>query len=148
MNEACERFLEAPEEHSEHLERCSECRAFSGSLNDQLEPEIVLPDPPLAPWEGASHRSWSVVATASLVVLFSVVGLCLGAGISPLVLMGAAGQVPSIPHLFHLLTHFGSAVREAPESFQLEVLAGTIVVNLGLFLLLRKPPKGIHATRR
>ena len=69
--DSCQRYLEDPEGNASHLDTCTECRAFFAELEAPLtgQPPLQIRDLPLAPWEGASHRPWPVIASGALAVL-------------------------------------------------------------------------------
>ena len=73
--ESCQRYLEDPEANASHLAECAECRALAdGLVEDSIPPpsgqagRLSSTSLPLAPWEGAAHRSWPLVAAGALAV--------------------------------------------------------------------------------
>jgi hypothetical protein len=137
----CDQYLEDPEAHAAHLESCAECSAIARELDDAVE---IAPRPlkldalPLAPWEGASHRTWPLVAAgvAALVVLASV--LWIATDLSPL--RELASRVPSWAAVVKMLQLTGRAMG-APIVAVLFVAINTI-----LFFLLRRAPKGLDVS--
>lgn len=138
----CEDYLQDPEAHVTHLESCPSCRTVARELAAGVSlqaPRISLEALPLAPWEGAAHRTWPLVAAGVAAVLVLAVVLFVAAGItSP---AGAAqaivSEVPPVQGLLKLFRHTGTALG-APVVALLFVAINTI-----LFLLLRRSPKGI-----
>src|SRR5438132_10855223 len=85
MNDRCRRFLEDPEANTAHLAECAACRALFDQLNTPVaEASVDVPALPLAPWEGASHRSWPLVLTGALAILAIAIALWAAVGMSPM----------------------------------------------------------------
>lgn len=134
----CEEYLQDPDANAAHLESCEICRAIEDDLGDAV---TMTPRPmnldalPLAPWEGASHRTWplvgaGLVATATLLIVLSA-----AAGVSPL--DAVSSSVPSVQALLAFLQLTGRAIG-GPIVAVLFILINTI-----LFVLLRRSPKGV-----
>ena len=138
----CDDYLQDPEANAAHLESCPACRAIADELAMEVDVQpraIALDALPLAPWEGASHRTWPLVAAGFAAVLILAVVLFIAAGItSP---AGAAqaivSEVPPVQGLLQLFRHTGTALG-APV-----VAVLFIAINTILLLLLRRSPKGI-----
>ena len=138
----CDDYLQEPEANAAHVASCAACRAIAEELSADTgaqPPSIALDALPLAPWEGASHRTWPLVAAGLFAVLILAVVLFVAAGItSP---AGAAqvivSEVPPMQGLLQLFRHTGSALG-APV-----VAVLFLVINTVLFLLLRRSPKGM-----
>ncbi|HEX8152961.1 MAG TPA: hypothetical protein VF698_07550 [Thermoanaerobaculia bacterium] len=148
--ESCERFLEDPEAHAAHLETCADCRAFFAELDAPVAERPIAVDPdalPLAPWEGASHRPWPLVAGVVLAVLAMGIAFFLVAGESPLagMIAAVAREVPQLGFLVDFIQLTGNAAQHAPATWQIAVGISFVVVNTVLFLLLRRSPRGIDA---
>jgi hypothetical protein len=134
MNESCQRFAEDPEANAAHLRECEKCRALYGELPTH---SINVGALPLAPWEGATYRSWPLVIGVSLAVLAIALALCAAAGITPLVAMmiAAQTQISRAGVVYEKLRTFGPIVYGCLF----------IIVNSILILLLRRAPRGIDA---
>ena len=138
----CEKYLEDPEANAAHLESCDACRALVEDLDDEIEVQhrpISVDALPLAPWEGASHRTWPLVAAglAALAILATV--LAFAAGVTSLTGMAAAltTLIPPVQPVVRALQHTGRAI-----GFPV-VAVLFVVINTILFLLLRRAPRGI-----
>jgi len=144
--EACQQYLEDPEANAAHLETCAECRAVNAGLLEKsdVEPPAVNVDSlPLAPWEGASQRSWPFVLTGAVIVIGIALALCDAAGMSPLHV--AEGSLASMDATRGLLNHAASSLRQASIGAQVAFGAAFVIVNALLVLLLRRAPRGIDA---
>jgi len=134
MNDACQRFAEDPEGNAAHLRECAKCAAmYSGVQTKPVNVNAL----PLAPWEGASYRSWPVVIGGALAVLAIALALCAAAGISPVLAIAIETQIQMsrAAFIYQKLRAFGPVV----------FAAAFVVVNSLLILLLRRAPKGIDA---
>lgn len=137
--EECRLYLEDPEAHGAHLATCAACRAVSQELHAKVPAQPIRVEAlPLAAWEGAAHRSWSLVLGSALTVIAIAAALFAAAGESPLVAIGEAVReaIPSSGLMLSLLRLVGGA---APIAIVVSFLA----VNAILFVLLRRAPKGI-----
>ena len=134
----CDEYLQDPDANAVHLESCAECRA--------LEEELALPVGiehrpldvnalPMASWEGASHRTWPLVAAGLVASLTLAIVLSAAADVSPV--DAVASSLPSVEALLTFLQLTGRSIG-APLVGLLFVAINTI-----LFLLLRRPPKGV-----
>lgn len=145
-SESCERYLADPEANAAHLAECEECAALFGSSELPFEVKPIAVDAlPLAPWEGASHRSWPLVIGGLLALFAIAAGLFAAAGVAPIkgVAAGVAAGIPPLDILQGLLQHAGSAAQNAPTGWQIAVAVLFVVVNSLLVILLRRPPKGV-----
>lgn len=161
MNEECTRFMEDPDAHRDHLATCPDCRAFleQEEIFDRelsaAPPELrpigsdVTSSLPVAPWEGAQHRSWGIAAAGALLVLLLAAAAFMFGGVSPV-----AGFVSTARETLAAQMSWIAVVRvlprllhHAPVPFHLFVAAGFVGANLFLFLLLRRSPRGYDATR-
>ncbi|HXI11499.1 MAG TPA: hypothetical protein VNM92_02500 [Thermoanaerobaculia bacterium] len=149
----CQKFLEDPEAESDHLSSCRHCAALADALGSsetgrEAIPVIETGTFPVAPWEGAHHRSWSLVATAATAIAISAALFFLVSGISPMVgasrILESAWMPSSLP--LQLARHLGSAVHGAPLSFHVTLACCFVVVNVLLAFLLKRAPKGINAS--
>lgn len=137
----CDAYLEEPEAHEAHLETCAECRSIAEELDNIVE---IVPRPlkldalPLAPWEGASHRTWPLVAAGVVALLALATVLWVATDLSPLRVL--ASSVPSWAAIVKMLQLTGRALG-VPVFAVLFVAINTI-----LFLLLRRAPKGIDVS--
>ena len=138
----CEEYLQDPEAHTEHVVSCDACRALGEELDVAIEVQhrpLNLDALPLAPWEGASHRTWPLVAAGLGSVLILAVVLCYAAGVASLSGFAAAmmSAIPPVQPLVRVLQHTGRAIG-API-----VVLLFLAINTLLFLLLRRAPRGI-----
>ena len=144
MNDACQRYLENPEANPEHAKECASCRAVFDALGLEIQASpIAIDDLPLAPWEGAKHRPWGLVAAAAISVIALSVVFFIVAGTSPLsVLSSEMSRLEMMREIFRLGS---TAVRTAPLTWQVTIGVLFVVVNTILVLLLRRAPRGIDA---
>ncbi|HEX6640398.1 MAG TPA: hypothetical protein VF215_04765 [Thermoanaerobaculia bacterium] len=143
----CEDYFEDPEKYAAHLETCKLCRA----LEDDADAIEVVHRPlsvdalPLATWEGASHRTWPLVAAGVVAVVVLSVALFLAAGTPPL--RGIAHALTSGLTTFEAAAKFfqlvGSGLHSAPPMVHVTIAVLFIFINSLLFLLLRRAPRGI-----
>jgi hypothetical protein len=156
----CEAYRRDPEEHPSHPENCAACRqlldapdAVAGRIGAlQVEPppafaQSVATRLPVAPWEGASHRSWGLTLAAFALVVLLATAAFLAAGISPLRGLAAAITGSLLPGLnpIQIFQSFSAIIASAPSSFHITVGISFVVVNLLLLFLLRRPPRGYDA---
>jgi hypothetical protein len=143
MKDACQRYLEEPESHPGHLAECEACRALFDTLGLQVE---VQPPPagalPLAPWEGASHRPWPLVAGGALLVLVVAVAVCFWAGVPPLRVVQSSFSAMTAARTS--ITSAAEALRQASTVWQIAFGLLFIAVNTALVVLLRRAPRGIN----
>ena len=133
----CEEYLNDPEANAAHLESCEVCRAIEEDLGDAVpvaSRPLNLDALPLAPWEGASHRTWPLVGAGVVATLTLLIVLSAAAGVSPV--DAVSSSLPSLQALLTFLQLTGRAIG-APVIAVLFVLINTI-----LFVLLRRSPKG------
>lgn len=138
----CEDYLEDPEANAAHLASCAACRAIDEELSvpvvEAPARPIALDALPLAPWEGASHRTWPLVAAGVVAMLILATVLFVAAGVSSIggVANAMVSEVPPVEGLLKFFMHTGTALG-API-----VAVLFIAINTILFLLLRRAPKG------
>lgn len=147
----CEDYFEDPEKHAAHLETCALCRALHDVVDGDVDVLAIEPRPlsvdalPLATWEGASHRTWPLVAMGIVSVLILTVALFLAAGTPPL--RGIARAVTSSVTSFEAATKFfqlfGNGLHSAPTLVHVTIAVLFVFINTLLFLLLRRAPRGI-----
>ncbi|HEY2829537.1 MAG TPA: hypothetical protein VGJ88_05410 [Thermoanaerobaculia bacterium] len=130
----CERYIEDPEANASHLAACEECRALFGGASNVPSPKIDVNALPLAPWEGAQHRAWPLVAGAALAIFAIAAALFAASGASAADTLAA--NMPTLSRLQSLV----GLMRQAPI-----MVVGVlfIVVNTVLIALLRRAPKGL-----
>jgi hypothetical protein len=130
----CERYIEDPEANASHLATCEECRALFGTAGNVPAPKLDVNALPLAPWEGAQHRSWPLVTGAALAIFAIAAALFAASGVSPADTLAA--NMPTLSRLQSLVL----LMRQAPI-----MVVGVlfIVVNTVLIALLRRAPKGL-----
>lgn len=155
--------MEDPELEHEHTLECDECAALleepdalderlaelrvetQGSMADRLAADI-----PVAPWEGARHKSWGLVIAGAIAILglaaaaFTLIGISPAEGIPDVVRGSFTSQVGWV-RLFRVAPEL---LREAPLQFHVFLFISFISVNFLLYLLLRREPRGTDAPRR
>jgi predicted anti-sigma-YlaC factor YlaD len=143
MKDACQRYLEDPETNSGHLAECEECRALFDTLGLAVnERPISVGTLPLAPWEGATHRSWGLTAGGFALVAIALM-LCIVLGVRPLDLVQR--PLASMADRYGQIAAYASALREASVVWQIAFGVVFVVINAVLVLLLRRAPRGIDA---
>jgi hypothetical protein len=145
--DACERYLSDPEANDTHLAECEECAALFSAADLPFDGERLLRADalPLAPWEGAAHKSWPLVIGGALAVLCVAAAMFTVAGVAPLngIIHALGSTLPSFTTLQLLLRYVGDGVQHAPAPLQIGVAISFLVVNTLLVVLLRRAPKGI-----
>lgn len=139
MTDRCQQYLEDPEGHAAHLAECADCRRIAAGLEQNLEARVRLDELPLAPWEGASHRSWPLVVGVALTVVAIAAALFAAAGTSPLAV--AAMDSDLLTSILRPL--MSGAILNAPTSLQIKIVIAFVIVNVLFIVLLRRAPKGI-----
>ena len=143
----CEDYFEDPEKNAAHLDTCALCRALEEDTDAvAIEHRPLNVDAlPLATWEGASHRTWPLVAAGVVSVLVLAIALFLAAGTPPL--RGIARAVTSSVTSFEAATKFfqlfGTGLHSAPMLVHVTIAVLFVFINTLLFLLLRRAPRGI-----
>ncbi len=151
MKPTCEDYFEDPEKHAAHLETCELCRALEQGMTDDELPVDVQHRPvrveglPMAAWEGASHRTWPLVAAGAASVLILAIVLFLAAGTPPLrgIARAVTSSVTSFEAASKFFQLFGNGLHGAPALVHVTIAILFVVINTILFLLLRRAPKGI-----
>lgn len=146
----CDEYLQDPETHPDHLESCRSCRAIADELGGEITLQnrtISLDELPLAPWEGAAHRTWPLVLAGAAAILILAIVLFLAAGTSPLqgIVKSLVSVIPSLGLLVNLSELAGGALHKAPAAWHVAIGISFVVINTILFLLLRRAPRGIDA---
>lgn len=144
----CERYLEDPEQNEAHLETCVTCRELFVELDADVEVTtrpVAVDALPLAPWEGASHRTWPLVATGLAAVAILAIALFLAAGTPPLrgIARAVTSSVTSFEAASRFFQLFGSGLHGAPALVHVTIAILFVAINSLLFILLRRAPKGI-----
>jgi len=143
MKDACQRYLEEPEAHPGHLAECEQCRTLFDTLGLQAD---VQPPPagalPLAPWEGASHRPWPLVAGGALLVLVVAAAVCFWAGVPPLRVVQSSFSAMTTART--AITTWAESLRQASIVAQIAFGLFFVAVNTALVMLLRRAPRGIN----
>lgn len=134
----CEEYLQDPEANADHLASCALCRSIEEDLGDEVEIQtrpLNLDALPMAPWEGASHRTWPLVAAGLVSTLTLTIVLSAAAGVSPV--HAVTQSMPSLQALLTFLQLTGRAMGGP--------LVGVlfVAINTILFFLLRRSPKGV-----
>ena len=144
MKDACQRYLEDPEGNPGHLAECEQCRALFETLGLEVEERPVsVGHLPLAPWEGAGHRSWPLAGGGALLLLVVTVGVCLWAGVTPRRVLEM--PLTTVQNARGFVTGAAAALREASLVVQVGFGLLFVAVNTALVLLLRRAPRGIDA---
>ncbi|HUP48754.1 MAG TPA: hypothetical protein VNA04_08175 [Thermoanaerobaculia bacterium] len=137
--ERCQRYLEDPDAHRDHLAECAACREVFEDLDAKVTGRPVrLEALPLAPWEGAGYRAWPLVTGGALVVVAIAAALFAAAGELREVL-------PPADLVLSLLRLVGGAAQNAPGSWQIGIVVAFVAVNAVLIALLRRAPRGLDA---
>lgn len=141
----CQRYLEDPETGAGHLDTCDECRALFGPQPAPDVAPVHIDSLPMAPWEGASYRSWRVVVVAASLVVTMALALGFVAGLSPLggLTRALRSAFPSIEILQALAFRVGGAMQHVPDTWLIGIGVSFVVVNTLLVVLLRRPTKGL-----
>lgn len=144
----CDDYFEDPEKNASHLATCQTCRAVEQELGAPIEVHaraIDVDQLPLAAWEGASHRTWPLVAAGAASVLILAVALFLAAGTPPLrgIARALTANLASFEAASKFFQHFGNGLQSAPMLVHVTIAVLFVVINTILFLLLRRAPKGI-----
>lgn len=138
----CEEYLQDPEAGAAHLETCEACRAMFEELGDEIPVEhrpVNVNALPMAPWEGAAHRTWPLVAAGAAAAVILAIVLCYAAGISSIsgIARALISEVPPVQGVVQLFRYTGQAIGGPAVALLF------VVINTILFLLLRRAPKGI-----
>ena len=146
MNDSCRKFLEDPEANASHLAECAECRALADSLQTEDSPlappaSVDVNTLPLASWEGASYRSWPLIAAGVVSVAVIAVVVFAATGFSPLDIV--RGRVPSSEVMASIVRLAGGAVKSAPVAWQVGIAVSFLIVNAIFIALLRRAPRGL-----
>ncbi len=141
MTDRCQQYLEDPEAHPSHLAECADCRRMAEALEQGLDGRVRVDSLPLAPWEGASHRSWPLVLGVTLAAIAIAAAVFAAAGMSPTQVAGM--NMPSADLLMSMMRLTSGAIQNAPPSWQIGIAISFVVVNALFFVLLRRAPKGI-----
>jgi hypothetical protein len=156
MTPTCEDYFEDPEKHAAHLETCALCRALEEGMTDELPVPADVPRRPvaaamsldalpMASWEGASHRTWPLVAAGAASVLILAIVLFIAAGTPPLrgIARALTSGLTSFEAASKFIQLFGNGLHSAPAMVHVLVAVLFVAINTILFLLLRRAPKGI-----
>lgn len=144
MKDACQRYLEEPEANPGHLAECEQCRALFDTLGLSVEERpVAVGTLPLAPWEGASHRPWPLVAGGALLLFVVALGVCFWAGVPPLRIVQSS--LSTMQNARGAIFGAATALREASLMWQIAFGLLFVAVNTALVLLLRRAPRGIDA---
>lgn len=155
----CEIWREDPDAHPEHPEGCAACAGVLASLerldeglaalgtsprqNFQGEVQRRLP---LAPWEGARHRSWGLVLAVVATLALLVTAAFMAGGVNPIRAIGPLlRSMLAIGDPSEIVRSFSALVATAPTSFHVTVGVLFVLVNAILVLLLRRRPGGYDA---
>jgi hypothetical protein len=162
-NPECERWQNEPESLPLHPASCAACAAREEELAkmdrviEQTAPEpagslaaILTERLPVAPWEGARARSWTMVFVS--IALFAVAAAVAFAmlGVSPLAgfVEAMRGVTQQGKAIFAATESMGAFVRNAPAVFHIMIGVGVILVNVLLVAMLRRGPRGYDVRPR
>ena len=153
----CDEYLADPVTNATHLESCESCRAAAKELEAldkglssaklQVERRATDPDAlPLAPWEGASTRSWiAVIVVAAIVAGLGRGGFAL-LGIDPIEgFIAAMSGAASTGHIVAVAKSAPDFLANAPMHVHLMIFAAFILVNVLFVALLRRRLRGYDA---
>ncbi|HET7711966.1 MAG TPA: hypothetical protein VFL80_08545 [Thermoanaerobaculia bacterium] len=144
IDQSCQRYLEDPESNAGHLAECASCAALFGPPAAlPPAPAISIDQLPLAPWEEAGHRPWPFAAGVVLVILAAAYALSSLAGLNPLDIVRSASTPTTSLRVF--IASSAEALRNASLIAQLGFAALFVLVNTALFLMLKRPPRGVDA---
>ena len=162
-NPECERWQDDPESVPLHPASCAMCAAREAELAridlaiEQTAPEpagslaaILTEQLPVAPWEGAHTRSWLTVLLSIALFFAAAVAAFAMLGFSALEGFGEAlgGVAQQGKAIFAATESMGAFVRSAPTVFHIIIGVGVVLVNLLLFALLRRGPRGYDVRSR
>ncbi|HVT44479.1 MAG TPA: hypothetical protein VMT00_08815 [Thermoanaerobaculia bacterium] len=156
-NDRCAAYQADPAANPAHALECAECarlalalervdRQFAAVAVDPA-PSLAIPPAslPLAPWEGAAYRSWSVAIACGAAILLLASSLFVVLGVSPIggIIEAISSQADTAFRLLQLAEGMGGLIHRAPLGVHLLVASAFIAVNLLFVFLLRRAPKGI-----
>jgi hypothetical protein len=143
----CEDYFEDPVKNAAHLESCALCRALEADVEDTVMEHrpLNVDTLPLATWEGATHRTWPLVAVGVVSMLVLAVALFLAAGTPPLrgIAHAVTSSFTSFEAASRLIQLVGSGLHSAPALVHVTIAVLFVFINTLLFLLLRRAPRGI-----
>lgn len=153
--ESCDAFLADPEANKAHIESCESCRQAMSKLQAldaglaavAVEPEgATVPDPealPIAAWEGASNRPWSLVVGVALFVSILGIGGFMMLGIPPIqgFIAATTGALPGGGFL-KIVKSAPDFLANAPMHIHALIIIAFVVVNILFFSLLRRRTRG------
>lgn len=158
----CQQFLDDPDRFAGHLEECADCRRAAAELEkldmviagNAVGPETefsrnLLDRLPLAPWEGAAHRAWTLVLAVASILVFGAAALFFLGGIPPLEGFRAAVTGSTTPALgtFEAVGSLPPLLAHLPTKFHLLLGIAFVLVNVVFIALLRRTPRGYDASR-
>ncbi len=149
-DEHCQRYLEDPEANAAHLADCDACRALAATLDAPPVVEtgtspvtVDLNALPLAPWEGAAHRPWALIASLAGGVFLLAVAVCMAAGTS--ITRAVTSSTGTFDLLRDLVRLTGDAAPHAPVGWRIAAILLFFGTNGLLVVLLRRAPRGTDA---
>lgn len=157
MRDTCQKKIDDPDEMARHIEECETCarretafveieQSLSSGDGDASLSRGILDKLPVAPWEGARHRSWVMVAIVGISIVALLVIAATIAGVSPAAAVSAGmGTIPGIDIISTFARTLGEITGSGDTRFHTGVVIGFIVINSLLLLLLRRRPRGIDA---
>ncbi|HKO58623.1 MAG TPA: hypothetical protein VJ276_22340, partial [Thermoanaerobaculia bacterium] len=126
-SESCQRYLEDPEANASHPETCAECAFFAEIGADVARRPVKIETLPLAPWEGARHRSWPLVLGGALAVLAIAAAVFSAAGMTPMQVLRRL--LPNLDLIMSTVRLLGDGVQHAPAGLQIAIGVSFLVVN-------------------
>ncbi|HUO85377.1 MAG TPA: hypothetical protein VM534_09715 [Thermoanaerobaculia bacterium] len=163
MSSSCEAYRSDPGQWPGHLAGCARCQDLERDL-ERVDRELhtygsipASPDLsasigsslPVAPWEGAGHRPWSLIGAGALLILVAAATVFVLLGLSPLQgwTTSLRESLPSGAGLMEIARSLSAILSQAPRAFHLFVAGSFLLVNLLFVVLLRRTPRGYDATR-
>lgn len=158
----CDAFLDDPARHAGHPDSCEPCRVLSrdleridavlgdGGMNSISGSGLTVEQLPLAAWEGADNRAWTLVVLSGALLLFGAAVFFMLSGMSPLRGFAEAASQMVFPrvNVVALGAAWARTLGRAPAGIHLILGLCFIAVNVLLVYLLRRQPKGIHVPSR
>ena len=159
----CRRWLDDPDAMEAHARECPSCAARLAELNaldadlasTRLDPSgpigtAVATRLPVAPWEGAAHRPWWLVAgITAAVALLAGVGFLL-VGLSPVGSIAELGRalVGRLDAGLSLARSMSLILRSAPVGMHVLLALAFLAINALLVVMLRRGPRGYDVRPR
>lgn len=156
---SCEEFASDPTRFALHTDDCAACRKLVEdleSVDQMIAGESIDPRQglvtrnvdvlPMASWEGADHKPWPVAVAVLALVGVAAAALFLLGGVAPLRGIADAVSQPfrAVSGLLHAAPVLGELMNRSPAGMRLLLLVAFAAVNIVLFRLLRRAPRGVE----